>query len=87
MKVWYKHYRCRDGHEVMLFPYSRGRENWQPSSKGGLTTCVIEDDSGHIFIGQAECSFKDSFVYAIGRKIAFGRAEKQMRKYYNELPF
>lgn len=90
-KVYYKHYRHverQDGYwKYEIYPYSRGKTNWTPACQGGLTACTILDENGNEFHAKSECSLKDNFVYAIGRKIAYGRALKKMQQYYSELQF
>ena len=87
-KVWYKHYRLpQEQDKEKIYPYSRGKMDWIPACRGGLTACTILDENGNEFYAEAECSLKDNFVYATGRKIAYGRALKQMREYYEEAPF
>ena len=86
-KVWYKHYRYLRQDPEWVKPYSRGRTDWTPTCKGGATICTILDENGNTFCQQADCSKKDAFVYKTGRQIALGRAQKQMREYYSEIPF
>jgi hypothetical protein len=60
--------------------YHRGRTDWKPTERGGMTTCRIVDASGRVVgMGAAYCSMADNFVYRLGRLIAKGRAEKDMR--------
>ena len=86
-KVYYKHYRYPSWYPVNLIeiedlrPYSRRNENWMPSTRGGLTVCHLVLSNDVDIVGTAECSTKDNFCYATGRKIAHGRAMKAYREY------
>ena len=53
-------------------PYER--EYCKPASRGGMTECVIYDESGNRYEGTAYCSLSDNFNYKVGREIAFQRA-------------
>ena len=46
----------------------------QPLPKGGLTKIELTSPLGTQYLGQAECSKKDSFNRKLGVKIALGRA-------------
>lgn len=50
-----------------------------PKERGGQT-CAEVHIGGHIYVGWAECSLKDSFCYSIGRKIAVGRLRKKIER-------
>ena len=87
MKIYYKHYRVRQGHKQRKGPppviesYRRGQTDWIPMGRGGLTSCtILSDDNNKILAhGKALCSMSDNFNYKIGRDIARGRAEKQLQ--------
>uniref|UniRef100_A0A6M3L9R5 Uncharacterized protein n=1 Tax=viral metagenome TaxID=1070528 RepID=A0A6M3L9R5_9ZZZZ len=76
----YKHWRLKKDlaeHGVAFaFWYQRGRTEWMPHERGGATQCFIKrcSDGAVVAIGFAECSIKDTFCYAKGRRIARGRA-------------
>jgi hypothetical protein len=73
------HFRI-DRADGKLKRYHRGRTDWTPSERGGMTTCRIVDASGRaVGMGAAYCSMADNFSYRLGRLIAKGRAEKDMR--------
>ena len=63
--------------------YLHGRE---PATRGGKTVCKVlrwdaeEDCWTLVARGVARCSLKDQFNYEIGRRIAKGRALKQMEE-------
>ena len=63
--------------------YYRDKPNFRPYEKGGATLCTITFDSGKSFQGIAICSMSEQFCYARGRKIAYGRALKEVIKYEN----
>lgn len=46
----------------------------------GVVICVLETDLG-IFKGKANCSPKDTFNSAVGKKIAYNRALRQANAY------
>ena len=66
--------------ENVLHHYSKGKTQWPPTCKGGLTECHILMNDGTEIVGRAECSRKDNFQYSIGRKLAFGRASQAYHK-------
>jgi hypothetical protein len=54
-----------------------------PGERGGKTICRIKIPFGPdnaVYEGTANCSLQDSFCYARGREIAFGRAVKLLRQ-------
>lgn len=69
-----------------LLPYSRTYgfgtmlpRECKPETKGGYTLCRIIGDDGNVLAeGEAWCSMADNFNYLIGRRIASGRAIKNM---------
>ena len=90
-KIYFKHYRpmAIDKHlspDEFLNHYSRGKSKWIPSIFGGLTECHIVLSNGQDIVGIAECSHKDNFCYATGRKIAYGRAMKKYNKLFAIIP-
>lgn len=95
MKIHVSHYRVPNlgwlpesgkPHYTLLYQYSRNLGqlegefyNVQPSPCGGKTVVVIEK-SGKEYVGEATCSFSDSFCYRIGQEIATGRAKAEMEE-------
>ena len=89
MKIKYTHYRIPwylgdrkrgSPDEAELILYSRHfphLNTYAPCERGGKTVCTIEDGNGNKYIGKAVCSYSDNFCYELGRRIAYGRAEKQ----------
>jgi len=55
-------------------PWGRSKSGVKLSEKGGLTRVAITWDDGTMTIGSANCSLKDTFSYAEGRKHAVHRA-------------
>lgn len=76
-KVFFKHYRYVQGTNNIK-RYFRGRSEWEPSTKGGHTICIIVGENNKEYAGFSVCSDKDTFNYKVGREIAFGRALKFM---------
>lgn len=69
------------------YPYKRGGKTyWTPTCKGGFTECYIVDENENTFMGWADCSLDDNFVYSVGRSMALDMAIKKMRQHH-ELPF
>jgi hypothetical protein len=74
-----RHFRI-DRATGKLKRYHRGRTDWKPTERGGMTTCRIVDNDGRVVgMGAVYCSMADNFCYRLGREIAWGRAEKNMR--------
>lgn len=67
--------------EEFLRRYRRGMKDFEPHVKGGKTVATVVDDAGNEFIGVSRCSLEDNFCYAMGRRIAIGRAMKEYKAY------
>lgn len=64
---------------LVMRPYSRNDPQFKPHPRGGAT-CVTLSIGDKLIGGWANCSFADSFCYALGREIALGRALHQARE-------
>lgn len=89
MKIKYQHYRTRKQDAAMLpargqppsdrlYPYAKDQHDFMPHERGGMTTCRVELEDGTEVVAMATCSMSDPFCYARGRRIALGRAMKDM---------
>jgi len=73
MQTSFIHYRLDE--DGIAWRNHRGKNMFKPAERGGLTVCILKDDESRVVSwGVAECSRKDAFCYATGRKIAEGRA-------------
>lgn len=51
----------------------------KPLARGGKVALEVIDDQEHVLIRtEAHCSFQDNFCYSLGKKIALGRAMKEL---------
>jgi hypothetical protein len=73
LRPWFTPHKDADG--LKCHP------GYTPAERGGLTVCFLHKDKDEppVAYGIAECSLKDTFKYAMGRKIALGRAKAMLR--------
>jgi hypothetical protein len=74
-RVVVEYYRIVSGKGLVRY-FRKGKRDFVPETKGGMTICKLILEDGREITGVANCSKKDNFNYRLGYRIAVGRAEK-----------